>query len=81
MLLSMPPIILLFGIKSMILEVMPGSLVLRLFQWCTGSYNSINPIFLFLGLILWCIPAFYFAVRRMSWYFSKIGGGASETSN
>lgn len=81
MLLSTPPIILLFGVKSMILEVMPSSLVLRLFQWCTGAYNSLNPIFLLLGLILWCIPAFYFAVRRMSWFFSKIGGGANERSN
>jgi fluoroquinolone transport system permease protein len=36
-LLGAPPILLVFGVKSYLLELLPGSLILRLFQYCTGS--------------------------------------------
>ena len=81
MFLSAPPIILLLGVKSLLLEVMPGSLVLRLFQWCTKSTDTADPLFLLIGLALWCIPAFYFAVKRMNWFLSRIGGESFETDN
>jgi fluoroquinolone transport system permease protein len=80
-LLSAPPIILLFGVKSIFLEIMPGSLVLRLFQWCTGTYSAASPVLMLIGLLLWTLPAFYLANRRMKWFLSKIGGEAYETGS
>lgn len=79
--LSAPPTLLLFGMKSLLLELMPGSLILRLLQWCTGQPSSASPLLMLTGLLLWCIPAFYFALRRMEWFLSKIGGEAYETDN
>ena len=80
-LLSAPPVLLLFGIKSAFLEIMPGSLVLRLFQWCTGHYTATYPLLMLLGLLLWIVPAFYFANRRMKWFLSNIGGAVNENCN
>jgi len=80
-LLSTPPIVLLFGVKSTFLEVMPGSLVLRLFQWCTGNYYSASPLLMLTGLLLWSVPAFYYAIRRMDWFLSRIGGEAYEAGS
>lgn len=80
-LLSAPPIILLFGVKSIFLEVLPGSLVLRLFQWCTGNYSAAGPLLMLTGLLLWSVPAFYYAIRRMDWFLSRIGGEAYEAGS
>lgn len=80
-LLGTPPVLLLFGVKSLFLELMPGSLVLRLFQWCTGNYSAASPLPMLAGLLLWSIPAFYCAIRRMDWFLSKIGGEAYETGS
>lgn len=94
-LLGAPPILLLFGVKSFLLELMPGSLILRLFQYCTGTMpiNSISsgsitssgmpfgPVIMLAGLILWSIPAFLLAADRMKWFLSRIGGSGYETDN
>ena len=80
-LLATPPVLLLFGVNSLFLEVMPGSLVLRLFQWCTGNYSAASPVLMLTGLLLWSIPAFYLAIRRMDWFLSRIGGEAYETGS
>lgn len=80
-LLSSPPILLLLGIKSQLLELLPGSLVLRLFQWCTGDYNQASPPIMLAGLLIWTIPAFYLAIDRMNWFLSRIGGEVYETGS
>lgn len=80
-LLAAPPIMLLFGLNSILLEIMPGSLTLRLFQWCTGIYSEADPLLMLLGLFLWTIPAFYYAIKRMDWFLSRIGGEVYETGS
>ncbi|MEN6314722.1 MAG: hypothetical protein ABFD25_10785 [Clostridiaceae bacterium] len=80
-LLSTPPVFLLFGVKSVFLEIMPGSLILRLFQWCTGNYSSANPLLMLAGILVWSVPAFYLAINRMEWFLSRIGGEAYETGS
>lgn len=77
-LLSTPPFILLFGAESKFLEVMPGSLLFRLFQWCTGHYSGGNPFIMLSGLLLWTVPAFLLANNRMNWFMSVIGGETHE---
>lgn len=83
--LGTPPILLVFGVKSWLLEIMPGSLILRLFQYCTGSIAEnmmpISPVLMLVGLILWSVPAFLLAVNRMNWFLSRIGGSGNETIN
>ncbi len=84
-LLGAPPIISLFGVKSYLLEIMPGSLILRLFQWCTGGApvngTPLSPVMMLIMLILWSVPAFLLAIKRMNWFLSKIGGTGYETDN
>ncbi len=81
LILGVPPILLLFGVKLRFLEIMPGSLILRLFQWCAGQYPYGNPLLMLLGLAVWAIPAFFFAISRMKWFLSRIGGEVYETGN
>ncbi len=77
-LLGAPPIILLFGVKSYLLEIMPGSLILRLFQCCTGIIpiggTPIDPVLMLVMLIIWSVPVFLLAIKRMNWFVSKFGG-------
>ncbi len=85
LLLSAPPILLVFGVKSGLLELMPGSLILRLLQHCTGTISSGSthtaPAFMLIGLILWSVPAFLLAIDRMKWFLSNIGGSGYEADN
>lgn len=79
--LSVPPFLLLFGIKSTLLEIMPGSLVFRLLQWCTGEYSAASPAVLLAGVLLWIVPAFLLAIDRMNRFLSRTGGEAYEADN
>lgn len=79
--LSAPPILLLAGVNSILLEIMPTSLALRLIQWSMGIYHISNPLLMLAGLLLWSVPAFYLAVGRMKWFLSRIGGESYETGN
>lgn len=74
--LSLPPCLVLFGVRSPVLEAMPGSLLLRLVQAGAGISIPAKPLILLGALILWCIPALYLAVMRMNRFLSKIGGEA-----
>lgn len=77
--MSLPPFLLLFGVKSVLLEIMPGSLVFRLFQWSTGGHTAAGPVVMLAGVLLWSVPALYIAANRMKWFLSRIGGEAYET--
>jgi len=77
--LGLPPSLLLFGVKSVLLEIMPGSLVFRLLQWSTGEYTAASPLVMLGGVLLWMVPALLLAVNRMKWFLSRIGGEAYET--
>ncbi len=77
--LGLPPFLLLFGIRSVLLEIMPGSLVFRLLQWSVGEYTGAGPILMLGGVVLWMVPALFLAVNRMKWFLSRIGGEAYET--
>lgn len=79
--LGLPPFLLLFGVKSVLLEIMPGSLVFRLLQWSTGEYTAASPLVMLGGVLLWMVPALLLAVNRMKWFLSRIGGEAYETGN
>ncbi|HEX2947578.1 MAG TPA: hypothetical protein VHT96_16695 [Clostridia bacterium] len=79
LILGFPPILLLFGIKSVLLEIMPGSLILRLLQWSMGEYSAASPLVMLGGVLLWMVPALFLAVNRMKWFLSRIGGEAYET--
>lgn len=79
--LSAPPVLLLAGIHSTLLEIMPTSLALRLIQSCMGIWQGADPLLMLAGLVLWCIPAFYLAIGRMKWFLSKIGGEVYETGS
>lgn len=81
LILSIPPVLLLFGANSGLLEAMPGSLILRLFQACAGIYVAADPVILLTALVLWSILAFYLAVKRMNRFISDIGGEAYAESN
>lgn len=80
-LLGAPPAILLFGVDSALLEIMPGSLLLRLLQHCAGVQAAGSPLLMLTGLIIWSVPALLLAISRMKWFLSKIGGSAYETGN
>jgi fluoroquinolone transport system permease protein len=80
-LLSAPPAILLFGVDSILLEIMPGSLLLRLLQHCADVRAADSPLLMLTGLIIWSVPALLLAISRMKWFLSKIGGSAYETDS
>lgn len=77
--LGLPPFLLLFGISSVLLEIMPGSLVFRLLQWSMGEYTGTSPLLMLAGVLLWMVPALFLAVNRMKWFLSGIGGEVYET--
>lgn len=79
--LSIPPVLLLAGVHSLFLEIMPTSLALRLIQYCTGDYQAAYPLLMLAGLALWSVPAFYLALGRMKWFLSKIGGEEYAAGN
>jgi fluoroquinolone transport system permease protein len=75
-LLNIPPILLLFGVDSPVLEFLPGSVVLRLLQWSSGLSIPYPPFLLLILLTLWEIPVYFLVLKRMRKFVAKIGGGA-----
>lgn len=72
--LLIPPMLLLFGVVFVPLEVLPGSVILRLVQVSIGSEQ---PVLLFAALLGWAGLAWWLAARRLQSALSRLGGGAA----
>jgi fluoroquinolone transport system permease protein len=72
--LLVPPMLLLFGVTFPLLEIFPGSIVLRLVQSCMGDTSALWPS---VGLIGWLIGLFWLADHRLQSALSQLGGGAA----
>lgn len=72
--LLIPPMVLLFGVAFVPLEVFPGSVILRLVQACLTGEQPVLPLVALLG---WAGLAWWLAERRLQGALSRLGGGAA----
>ena len=73
--LTVPPMLLLFGVNFSLLEAFPGSNMLRLIE---ASVGRGNPSWLpAMGLAAWIAAVFVLTHRRMVSALSRLGGGAA----
>lgn len=73
-LLLIPPLLLLFGVEFLPLELFPGSVILRLVQSAAGLVSPVLPAF---GLLCWLGTGFLLAHHRLKAALSRLGGGAA----
>ena len=75
MIIIAPPMLLLFGIDFPLLDMFPGSMVLRLIEACIGAGRPvILPLF---GLAAWMGVVFVLTRRRLISALSRLGGGVA----
>ena len=73
--LTVPPMLLLFGVGFPLLEAFPGSNILRLIEAAAGRDQSVwLPA---IGLGAWLTVVFVLTHRRMVSALSRLGGGAA----
>ncbi|MDD5018251.1 MAG: hypothetical protein PHO15_09155 [Eubacteriales bacterium] len=75
LILLSPPLLLLFGVSFTPLEVLPGSIVLRLIQASFGL--PVAFAWYFMAFALWTGAMFLLAHIRLVSALSRLGGGAS----
>jgi fluoroquinolone transport system permease protein len=73
--LMTPPVLLLFNVSFLPLEIFPGSVVLRLIQASAGLYPM--SLLIFIELLIWVAIAFWIAQKRLTTALSRLGGGAA----
>ncbi len=72
-LLMAPAFLVYTPIDSVLAEILPATLLLRVLYSALGLEVPYQPVFALLGIILWCIPAYIVAVTVFTRYMDRGG--------
>ena len=71
--LMSPSVVVVFGLTHPLLEALPSTLLLRVLYISMGLAVPYSGLFAMVGLVVWLLPAYWFAKKRLVLYMQRTG--------